>query len=267
MEQNWSFYSDSRGGHCRAHSGRPWGELLTRGQEGDPLPVSAGWTCWLQWAPRPIRPCGYEGAALGSGEVVGQVWAVRDRQASQTDGGAWERKERERVKMLPVVIGEGPLPPGGGIREGTFQSLRGTLGTWLDGQEGEQEGGLEVLQRVCGLREGSPVLSPHAAWGQAVGARSRGREPGGYGEKRPDPGCASGVELAGWAWCNVWKRRPLGAQRKPQTGAGRASTESGCSSSSSPARALCGVKACEAARMEDATDTVRGLILELSNLK
>nr|XP_005613629.1 uncharacterized protein C19orf57 homolog isoform X2 [Equus caballus] len=31
-------------------------------------------------------------------------------------------------------------------------------------------------------------------------------------------------------------------------------------------RALCGVKACEAARMEDATDTVHGLILELSNL-
>ncbi|KAF5928989.1 hypothetical protein HPG69_018168 [Diceros bicornis minor] len=31
-------------------------------------------------------------------------------------------------------------------------------------------------------------------------------------------------------------------------------------------RTLAGIKACEAARMEDATDTVRGLILELSNL-
>lgn len=33
------------------------------------------------------------------------------------------------------------------------------------------------------------------------------------------------------------------------------------------ARTHVGIEACEAVRMEDATDTVRGLIIELSNLK
>ena len=65
------------------------------------------------------------------------------------------------------------------------------------------------------------------------------------------------------------QRRPLQAQQKPpeQTLTELSSEVRLHVIPPFPPRTCVGIKACEAARMEDATDTVRGLVVELSNLK